>query len=187
MRGFHRWFPLSAGHLSSVSICQCHELAGLVSKLWGPQGGFQRTANQQNLAKLDSAVRNGRDEFGRSIMQNFGGALKAVGIGGTGKRSGTVWDSQYETLCTSTRSISAEEAKELMDIGWVLLDVRPNPDYEVFHPKGSQNAPQVQYITGTSPRQLLRKGLYAAQAVKPIEGGSAVVFTCICTRYRAVT
>jgi hypothetical protein len=139
------------------------------------------------LAKLDSAVRNGRDEFGRSIMQNFGGALKAVGIGGTGKRSGTVWDSQYETLCTSTRSISAEEANELMDIGWVLLDVRPNPDYEVFHPKGSQNAPQVQYITGTSPRQLLRKGLYAAQAVKPIEGGSAVVFTCICTRYRAVT
>lgn len=95
--------------------------------------------------------------MGKGILQQFGGALKAVGIGGTGKGQGNVWETQYKALCAQTSSISAPEAEQLMRKGWVLLDVSPTPDYELHHPAGAVNAPLVQYITGTRPVQLLRK------------------------------
>lgn len=104
-------------------------------------------------------MRQARDNFGKGILQNFGGALKAVGIGGTGtgKGKGNLWEMQYEVLRAQTSSISAPEAEQLMRQGWVLLDVSPTPDYEQYHPAGAVNAPLNQYITGTKPVQLLRK------------------------------
>ncbi|KAK3260443.1 hypothetical protein CYMTET_30598 [Cymbomonas tetramitiformis] len=112
--------------------------------------------------------------LGKSILKNFSGPLGALGIGSgktVGKNKKVSWEAdQYPYLLENTESVSAVEAKKRMDTdGYVLIDVRPSEDFEEYHPEGALNTPLYQYISGNSPRQLLRSTAFAAQGVKPIE------------------
>jgi len=131
-----------------------------------------RTENQKRLASIDGAVRQAQKDLGKTILSNFEGPLKALGIGkksGRPKTGKNQWEEQREYLLGNTNSVSATEVMELMEKGYIFLDVRPNDEYEAFHPVGAKSVPLYQTIEGASAKQLVRKSLYAMQAVKPVE------------------
>eukprot|EP00242_Pyramimonas_sp_CCMP2087_P014001 CAMPEP_0198211772 /NCGR_PEP_ID=MMETSP1445-20131203/25329_1 /TAXON_ID=36898 /ORGANISM="Pyramimonas sp., Strain CCMP2087" /LENGTH=291 /DNA_ID=CAMNT_0043886105 /DNA_START=75 /DNA_END=950 /DNA_ORIENTATION=+ len=132
-----------------------------------------RTNNQKALAGVDGAIRNARDDLGKSIMKNFDGPLKMLGIGKKNpnqKKTGLAqWEEQRMYLLANTKSVSASEVKDLMEKGYVFLDVRPRDEFEAFRPAGARGAALYQNIEGASVKQNLRKTLFMMQAVKPIE------------------
>lgn len=48
----------------------------------------------------------------------------------------------------TVKRVSPEEAKKLMDEGWVYLDVRSIPEFEQGHPKGAYNVPLLHMTAG---------------------------------------
>mmetsp|Transcript_21189 Transcript_21189/g.40465 ORF Transcript_21189/g.40465 Transcript_21189/m.40465 type:complete len:280 (-) Transcript_21189:178-1017(-) len=138
--------------------------------------GFERSENQKLLANLDGAVRQSQKDLGKNLKSALKGPLSMLGMGGLEDDEGSnkkapkqLWEKQYSFLKDRLTSIDSNELQDLLEKGWVFLDVRPYEDFEAYHPIGAVNVPVNQYIAGTSAKQLLRKSLFAMQAVKPIE------------------
>jgi rhodanese-related sulfurtransferase len=64
-------------------------------------------------------------------------------------------------------SVTPAEATQLLQQGWVLLDVSPAEDFAEHHAAGSVSTPSVRYGSETGLRGALRSAALASQGVKP--------------------
>lgn len=135
---------------------------------------FGRKGNQKALAEIDGATGQAVNQLGSSILNALGPLKNALGIGkgqrvNTGQPSG--WNQQRTVLTRAgMKSLGADEAQQLIQKGWVLVDVSPADDYNTFHAQGSVNVPLVRVASGAADvRSALRLAAYSAQGVRAVE------------------
>lgn len=84
---------------------------------------------------------------------------------------GVRWPDAYQYLMDGgrIRGVDVQQAQERMKRGWIMVDVRPKEDFDVYHALESVNVPLYRMIEGNSPAQLLKKLLLLSQGVTPLE------------------
>ena len=141
---------------------------------------FQRSDSQQKIADFDKAVTDAQAAAGDALLNMMGPLADILRLRPTaGKKSAIAsgqvskWAAARAVLdAARLASITPAQAKELMDRGWVLLDVSPAEDYDQFHAKGSINAPTLRYVqpaAGGDIRSMLRGVALASLSVRPTE------------------
>ena len=141
---------------------------------------FQRSDSQQKIADFDKAVTDAQAAAGDALLNMMGPLADILRLRPTaGKKSAIAsgqvskWAAARAVLdAARLASVTPAQAKELMDRGWVLLDVSPAEDYDQFHAKGSINAPTLRYVqpaAGGDMRSMLRGVALASLSVRPTE------------------
>lgn len=84
---------------------------------------------------------------------------------------GVRWPDAYQYLVDEgrIRGVDVQQAQERIQQGWIMVDVRPKEDFDVYHALESINVPLYRMIEGNSPAQLLKKLLLLSQGVTPLE------------------
>jgi rhodanese-related sulfurtransferase len=137
---------------------------------------FQRSPTQQAIADLDKVVVEAQKAAGEALINALGPVADLLRIRPSSNKprlsSGQVpgWSDAADYLNQARlKSVTPKQAKELMDIGWVLLDVSPAEDFAEYHAKGAISAPSVRYGAATGLRGALRSVAYASLSVRPAE------------------
>jgi len=124
---------------------------------------------------MDKAVTDAQKAVGGALLSALGPLADTLGLRPSGKpkiSSGQVrtWTKCGEYLnAQRLKSVTPEQARALMERGWVLLDVSPAEDFAEFHAVGSVSTPSVRYGAEEGLRGALRSVAFASLAVKPTE------------------
>ena len=73
------------------------------------------------------------------------------------------------------KRVTPAEAKELVDQGWKLVDVRSIPEFEAGHPAGAYNVPLMHFLPG---RGMAPNPEFAAVMEKVFAKNEKLVFGC---------
>ena len=128
---------------------------------------FVRSPAQEQLAAFDKAVTDAQKNVGEAMLNALGPLGNALRPRNKPKlASGQVagWSLVADKLTEARlKSVTPQQAAELVEKGWILLDVSPAEDFAEVRAKGSVSAPLIKLEAGSPLRSLL----FASLAVKP--------------------
>lgn len=125
---------------------------------------------------MDAAVVRAQQAAGEALLNALGPLADALRLRPSGKAAIAAgqpvgWAAAREVLVgAKLKSVTPEQAEELMSQGWVLCDVSPAEDFADAHAQSSVSTPSVRYTSGSSGslRDTLRAAAFSSLAVRPL-------------------